>query len=60
MKVKSKEIIQKLKNQEKENAKANVTFRLNVGLMNKLRKKCDADEISMNSVIEELIKDFLG
>ncbi|WP_413289301.1 hypothetical protein [Bdellovibrio sp. HCB337] len=58
-KISSKHIVKALKEKEKSEEKANITFRLNVDLLNSFREKCKKEDVSMASVIEMLLKDFI-
>ncbi len=55
----SKELVKSIKEREKAEKKSNVTFRVNNTLMDALRNKCEQEDISMNKVIEMLIKEFV-
>lgn len=54
----SKEVIQRIKERNAEEEKANYTFRLNMQMMERFKAKCQAEDVSMASVLEELISDF--
>ncbi|MBX9771925.1 MAG: hypothetical protein K2X29_11165 [Candidatus Obscuribacterales bacterium] len=58
-KASGKEILARIKKQQKEDQRSNVTFRLNIALMDRLRAKCEKEKVAMSEVIEGLIKDFL-
>jgi len=58
-KVNTKEIVARIKKKQAEEERANVTFRLNKALMDKFRVRCESLDLSMASVIEEMIADFL-
>ncbi len=59
-KEKEREIDDRIRNRQEAEARANVTFRLKIRLMEKFRKKCESKDITMASIIEELISDYLG
>lgn len=53
-----KGILKKLKDREAKEAKMNYTFRLTVALMDQFRSKCEKNDVSMASVVEEMIRHF--
>jgi len=58
-KASGKEILERVKRKQLQDAKANVTFRLNEALMNDFRKRCKQQDVSMAAILEELIGDYL-
>jgi len=57
-KVTSNQIIRKIK-EKKSDPRLNITFRLPASLKRDLDSKCKANGVSMNEVVEELVKAFL-
>jgi hypothetical protein len=55
----NKEIVARVKKKQALDSKANVTFRLNIALMDQFRAKCEQLDMSMAVILEELISDFL-
>lgn len=60
MKRQAKEIIRSIKDKKESERKNNVTFRLSDTLMEKFKAKCDKNGVSMTSVLEEVIQDFIS
>jgi hypothetical protein len=60
MKRQPKEIIKKIKEKREAEKKNNVTFRLSNELMERFKEKCEKNDISMTSVLEEMIQDFVN
>jgi hypothetical protein len=60
VKVSARNIVKKLKDKHELEAKTNFTFRLTIEMMKKFKEKCDKNDVSMASVIEELINGFNG
>ncbi len=58
-KASSKEILAKVKNRQKEETKENITFRIKGELLNRFRERCEKEDVSMTSIIEELMSEFL-
>jgi len=58
-KVSGKEILTKVKKKQQEEAKTNVTFRIKNELLDHFRTRCEKEGVSMTSVLEELINEFL-
>jgi len=58
-KMTSKEIVAKVKRQQEQESKANVTFRLTKSLTDAFRAKCEKQGVAMTAVLEELISEFL-
>lgn len=56
---KSKEIVKEIKSKADSERKLNYTFRLKVTTMEAFKKKCEEHEISMTSVIEEMLTSFI-
>ena len=59
-KVKSKEIIKTIKESEGKNASVNMTFRIHKDLAEDFKKLCNKQGVTANSVIIELMKNFIG
>lgn len=59
MKRQPKEIIKKIKEKREAEKKNNVTFRLSNELMEQFKEKCEKNDVSMTSVLEEMINDFV-
>lgn len=59
MKRQPKEIIKNIKEKRESERKNNVTFRLSNELMDKFKEKCEKNDVSMTSVLEEMIQDFI-
>jgi uncharacterized protein (DUF4415 family) len=59
-KASGKAILERVKKKQAQEAKANVTFRLNEPLMERFRARCKQQEVSMAAILEELIEDYLG
>lgn len=59
VKLNSKKVLESIRNEQLLNEKQNVTFRLSVVLMNRLKSKCERENVSMAKVLEQLIKSFL-
>lgn len=60
MKRQPKQIIKDIKDKKEAELKSNVTFRLSNELMKKFKEKCDKNGVSMTSVLEETIQDFIS
>lgn len=58
-KISNKEVVARLKKKQEAEAKGNVTFRLNIHLIEDFRKQCKVQKVSMTAVLEELIAEFL-
>ena len=59
MKRPPKEVIKQLQKKNREGVKSNYTFRLPDEMMEKLGGVCKSNSITVTSVIEELVRDFL-
>ena len=59
-KIKADKILQNIKAKEKKEIKVNMTIRIPKDLLESFRKRCDRSGVSSNSVIEELMRGFLG
>lgn len=57
-KKRSTEIIESVKKQERLNSRKNFTFRLKESLIEDFKKKCAERNVSMTSVLEELLNHF--
>jgi hypothetical protein len=60
MKKSSKRVIHEIQQQQLAQKKSNYTFRLADETMARLRAKCTKNDISMASVVEALIQDFVS
>lgn len=58
-KISSRQIIKSVKEKERLDEKTNITFRLNEALISQFRGKCKKEKVSMASVMEALMKDFI-
>ena len=58
-KIASKGIVKNLKDRERQDQKANITFRLNKVMIDRFREKCVREKVSMASVMELLMKEFV-
>ena len=56
----AKDIIDHLKDKKRQEDRANATFRFNSTLLSRFKGKCEKEGLSMTSVLEELMTDFLG
>jgi hypothetical protein len=56
-KVNGKNIVKRLKNKGKKSQKVSFSFRADI--YEQFREVCQEEEVSMSSVLEELMKDFL-
>lgn len=54
-----KELIKRIKDKAKSEEKANYTFRFTSTLMVDFKTKCEKNEVSMASILEEMIRDFV-
>jgi hypothetical protein len=59
VKVSRKEIVDRVKKRQREVAKENVTFRLRGELLKRFRERCEKESVSMTSIVEELMAEFL-
>ena len=50
------ELVKKVQAEEKERQKKNVTFRIEDGLINRLRAYCISNDISMTQFLEQFLK----
>lgn len=60
MKRQPKQIIKDIKDKKEAEIKSNVTFRLSIEHMKRFKEKCDKNGVSMTSVLEEMIQDFIS
>ena len=58
-KLSNKDILNRIKKKQAEEAKANITFRMNIALMDKFRERCIELEMPMAVILEELILEFI-
>jgi hypothetical protein len=59
-KTSGKEILSRVKKRQAEEVKTNITFRVKGELLERFRERCEKEGVSMTSVLEELIGDFLS
>jgi hypothetical protein len=59
-KIKGKDILDRIKKKEEADRKENVTFSLSVRLMTAFRKRCKDSDVALNTVLEELLGEFLA
>lgn len=55
----SERIVAEIRERTFQEARANFTFRVKKRFVAELREKCQQEGISMNSVVEELIRRFI-
>lgn len=58
-KIDSKEVLERIRRRQAANSKSNYTYRLPDQIMRDFKKKCEKEGVSMTSVLEELIEEFL-
>ena len=54
-----KDILKKIREQKSAYKKTNHTFSLNVTVMERFKEKCEKEAVSMASVVEEMIRNFI-
>ena len=59
-KVSGKEIIAKVRKKQQDETRMNVTYRIKGDLLERFRNRCEKENVSMTSVIEELMENFLA
>lgn len=56
----AKDMIQKIKQKQNAEKKSNYTFRLSDSLMEIFKTRCEKGDVTMTSVVEEYIKEFVA